>query len=45
MLSKELVTIHCTIPMELELEAMRVREQDVETSRALFMRSWNLRRC
>jgi DNA polymerase-1 len=36
LLSKELVTIHCNIPMELDLAAMQVREQDVEASRALF---------
>ncbi|HEY0796529.1 MAG TPA: DNA polymerase I, partial [Acidisarcina sp.] len=36
LLSKELVTIHCTVPMELDLEAMRTQEPDVSACRALF---------
>ncbi len=36
MLSKELVTIHCEVPMELDLEAMRTLAPDVAACRALF---------
>ena len=36
LLSKELVTIHCAVPLELNLEAMRTQEVDVEACRALF---------
>jgi DNA polymerase I len=36
MLSKELVTIHCEVPMLLELDAMRTQNPDVSACRALF---------
>ena len=36
LLSKELVTIHCSVPMELELEAMRTLPPDVSACRTLF---------
>jgi len=36
MLSKELVTIHCEVPMALDLEAMRTQKPDVAACRALF---------
>ncbi len=36
MLSKELVTIHCGVPMSLDLEAMRTQKPDVNDCRALF---------
>jgi DNA polymerase-1 len=36
MLSKELVTIHCEVPVPLDLEAMRTLKPDVSACRALF---------
>src|SRR5580692_1614063 len=36
LLSKELVTIHCEVPVELELENMRTQAPDVSACRALF---------
>ena len=36
MLSKELVTIHCEVPVPLDLEAMRTLEPDVSACRVLF---------
>src|SRR6201992_1156173 len=36
LLSKELVTIHCEVPMDLELEAMRTLEPDISACRKLF---------
>ncbi|WP_415199021.1 DNA polymerase I [Silvibacterium sp.] len=36
MLSKELVTIHCSVPIELDLEKMRTTEPDVAACRELF---------
>ncbi|AXC11072.1 DNA polymerase I [Acidisarcina polymorpha] len=36
MLSKELVTIHCEVPVPLDLEAMRTQKPDVTACRALF---------
>jgi DNA polymerase-1 len=36
LLSKELVTIHCEVPVELELENMRTQPPDVSACRALF---------
>ena len=36
MLSKELVTIHCEVPVALELENMRTQTPDVSACRALF---------
>jgi DNA polymerase I len=36
LLSKELVTIHCSVPVDLELERMRTQEPDVAAARALF---------
>jgi DNA polymerase-1 len=36
LLSKELVTIHCGVPIELELENMRTQTPDVSACRALF---------
>src|ERR1700734_560575 len=36
LLSKELVTIHCGVPIELELENMRTQAPDVSACRALF---------
>src|SRR5271154_890154 len=36
MLSKELVTIHCEVPVPLDLDAMRTQKPDVAACRALF---------
>jgi len=36
LLSKELVTIHCEVPLKFEPEAMRTEEPDVAACRALF---------
>ena len=36
LLSKELVTIHCEVPVTLELENMRTQTPDVSACRALF---------
>src|SRR5277367_4287185 len=36
MLSKELVTIHCEVPVPLDLEAMRTQKPDVAACRTLF---------
>jgi DNA polymerase-1 len=36
LLSKELVTIHCEVPVELDLEQMRTQAPDVSACRALF---------
>jgi DNA polymerase I len=36
LLSKELVTIHCSVPVELELERMQTLQPDVAAARALF---------
>ena len=36
LLSKELVTIHCSVPVELELEHMQTQAPDVAAARALF---------
>ncbi len=36
LLSKELVTIHCNVPMDLNLEQMQTRPPDAVASRALF---------
>ena len=36
LLSKELVTIHCEVPVALDLEAMRTQEPDREACRELF---------
>ena len=36
LLSKELVTIHCAVPMELNLDAMRTQPPDVRACRELF---------
>src|SRR6201996_8330742 len=36
LLSKELVTIHCEVPVEFDPEAMRTQEPDVAACRALF---------
>jgi DNA polymerase I len=36
LLSKELVTIDCAVPLQLELSAMQTQAPDVEASRALF---------
>jgi DNA polymerase-1 len=36
LLSKELVTIHCNVPLELDLEAMTTQEPDLEACRELF---------
>ncbi|MGB6677100.1 MAG: DNA polymerase I [Terriglobales bacterium] len=36
LLSKKLVTIDCDVPIELNVDAMRVGEPDIETLRALF---------
>ncbi len=36
LLSKELVTIHCEVPLEFDPEAMRTRAPDVAACRALF---------
>ena len=37
LLSKELVTIDCHVPIELDLNAMETREPDVESCRELFL--------
>ncbi len=37
LLSKKLVTIDCDVPIELNVDAMRVGEPDIETLRALFI--------
>jgi DNA polymerase I len=36
LLSKELVTIHCEVPVALELESMRTQSPDVSACRTLF---------
>ncbi|MGB7188856.1 MAG: 5'-3' exonuclease H3TH domain-containing protein, partial [Acidobacteriaceae bacterium] len=36
LLSRELVTIHCGVPLELDLDAMRTQEPDARACRALF---------
>jgi len=36
LLSKELVTIHCEVPLELDLKAMQTQPPDVEACRQLF---------
>jgi DNA polymerase-1 len=36
LLSKELVTIHCSVPVDLELERMETQEPDLAAARALF---------
>jgi DNA polymerase I len=36
LLSKELVTIHCSVPVDLELARMETQEPDVTAARALF---------
>ena len=36
LLSKELVTIHCSVPVELELSHMETQEPDATAARALF---------
>ena len=36
LLSKELVTIHCAVPLALDLDDMRTQEPDVAACRALF---------
>jgi DNA polymerase I len=36
LLSKELVTIHCSVPVELELDQMETQEPDLEAARTLF---------
>ncbi len=36
LLSKELVTIHCEVPVALDLEAMRTQAPDISACRALF---------
>lgn len=36
MLSKELVTIHCNVPMDLNLDQMQTRTPDLAASRELF---------
>jgi len=36
LLSKELVTIHCSVPVDLELERMETQEPDLEAARTLF---------
>ena len=36
LLSKELVTIDCNVPIELDLEAMETQEPDLEGCRELF---------
>jgi len=36
LLSKELVTIHCSVPIELNLDEMRTQQPDVSACRALF---------
>jgi DNA polymerase-1 len=36
LLSKELVTIHCSVPIDLELDKLRVRETDYDAARDLY---------
>jgi DNA polymerase-1 len=36
LLSKELVTIHCSVPVPLELDKLRVRETDYDAARELY---------
>src|ERR1700739_1661459 len=36
LLSKELVTIHCSVPIELNLDEMRTQQPEVSACRALF---------
>ncbi len=36
LLSKELVTVHCSVPMDLDLEQMQTRPPDLVASRELF---------
>jgi DNA polymerase-1 len=36
LLSKELVTIHCSVPVDLELDRMQTQEPDVAAARVLF---------
>jgi DNA polymerase-1 len=36
LLSKELVTVHCSVPVELELRRMQTQQPDVTAARALF---------
>jgi DNA polymerase-1 len=36
LLSKELVTIHCSVPVDLELNRMETQEPDLAAARALF---------
>jgi DNA polymerase I len=36
LLSKELVTVHCSVPVELELERMETQEPDTAAARSLF---------
>ncbi len=36
LLSKELVTIHCSVPVDLELDQMETQEPDLEAARTLF---------
>jgi DNA polymerase-1 len=36
LLSKELVTIHCSVPVDLERDRMQTQEPDVAAARALF---------
>jgi len=36
LLSKQLVTIDCNVPIELDVDAMKAGEPDIETLRALF---------
>jgi DNA polymerase-1 len=36
LLSKELVTIHCSVPVDLELARMETQEPDITAARALF---------
>ena len=36
LLSKELVTIHCSVPVDLELDRMQTQEPDLAAARALF---------
>ncbi len=36
LLSKELVTIHCSVPVDLELDRMETQEPDLEAARTLF---------
>ena len=36
LLSKQLATIDCNVPIELDVDAMKAGEPDIETLRALF---------